>query len=299
MRVRCTDPRAQHARADHDDQQPETRSSHGYRSSGSMYCERASVTRPSANTPIVWVTVTVAPSATACRGRAARADQVGGDHRLAVAGRQRVQRAPAEGGEEQEHQHALARRGVLEQAGEAVARCRAVVVNVAALAARRDQRAVAGPRPRSSPRGGRAGCPAGPPDSGAGRRLGRRSGVRVRTAVPSPGSATIALQPTRPAKVPSRSRTARGESDGGAQRNSKRVVSRPPLPRGKVSRGSAGQLERDAPAVDGQLEAAAHLVALALEHLGARQAALLDGRDLRLVEDVAHVDPVVRDPHRC
>ena len=40
---------------------------------------------PSANTPIVCVTVTVAPSATACRARAARADQVGGDHRLAVA----------------------------------------------------------------------------------------------------------------------------------------------------------------------------------------------------------------------
>ena len=31
-----------------------------------MYCDSASVTKPSANTPIVCVIVTVAPSATAC-----------------------------------------------------------------------------------------------------------------------------------------------------------------------------------------------------------------------------------------
>ena len=48
---------------------------------------------------------------------AARADEVGGDHRLAVAGRERVQRAPAERGEQQQDEQAVA----LEQRGEAVA----------------------------------------------------------------------------------------------------------------------------------------------------------------------------------
>ena len=33
-----------------------------------MYWDSASVTTPSANTPMVWATVTVAPSATAWRG---------------------------------------------------------------------------------------------------------------------------------------------------------------------------------------------------------------------------------------
>ena len=32
-----------------------------------MYCDSSSVTSPSAKTPIVWVTVTVAPSPNACR----------------------------------------------------------------------------------------------------------------------------------------------------------------------------------------------------------------------------------------
>ena len=93
---------------------PETRFSHGYSVSGSTYCESASVIAPSANTPAVCVTVTIAPSATACRGLAARADQVRGHHRLAVPRRERVHGAPAEGGEQQQQQHALARRGVAE-----------------------------------------------------------------------------------------------------------------------------------------------------------------------------------------
>ena len=47
----------------------------------------------------------------------ARADEVGGDHRLAVPGGERVHGAPAERGDEQEQQHAVA---VVEDAGEAV-----------------------------------------------------------------------------------------------------------------------------------------------------------------------------------
>ena len=45
----------------------------------------------------------------------AGADEVGGDHRLAVAGRERVDRAPAEGGDEQDDQQLIAG----EDAGEA------------------------------------------------------------------------------------------------------------------------------------------------------------------------------------
>ena len=55
----------------------------------------ASVTAPSANTPAVCVTVTIAPSATRVPRRPARADQVGGDHRLAVPGRERVHARPS------------------------------------------------------------------------------------------------------------------------------------------------------------------------------------------------------------
>src|SRR6185503_20391740 len=46
---------------------PDTRPSHGYSVSGTMYCERNSVTRPRATTPAVWVTVTVAPRNAAWR----------------------------------------------------------------------------------------------------------------------------------------------------------------------------------------------------------------------------------------
>ena len=49
----------------------------------------------------------------------ARADEVRGDHGLAVAGGERVHRAPPERGEQQQDQHALAGGGVLEEAGEA------------------------------------------------------------------------------------------------------------------------------------------------------------------------------------
>jgi hypothetical protein len=50
----------------------------------------------------------------------ARADEVRRDHRLPVAGRQRVQRSPAERAEEQQHEHPVARRRVLEQTRETV-----------------------------------------------------------------------------------------------------------------------------------------------------------------------------------
>ena len=80
-----------------------------------------SATSPRANTPIVWVTVTIPPRAMASRGRPLRPDEVGGDHRLAVARLERVQGSPAQRREQEQQEHALARGGILEQALEAPA----------------------------------------------------------------------------------------------------------------------------------------------------------------------------------
>src|SRR6185437_2218807 len=51
-------------------------------------------------------------------------------------------------------------------------------------------------------------------------------------------------------------------------------------------------------AVDGDGEAGLHLGFLAGEHRGGREAALLERRDLGLVEEVVKVDPVGCDAHR-
>ena len=167
---------------------------------------------------------------------AASADQVGGHHRLAVTRRERVQRAPAEGGQQEQQQHALAGSGVREQAGEAVRR--------GALSAApprspfgRDQRAVAGRDREVARRGGRAGSTAGPADSGAGRRWGRRSARRVRTAVPSPGR----RRPPSSRSGPGRSRRAARPGAGGRR---PRAAAAPPAsssgrrrPAGKLSCG--------------------------------------------------------------
>ena len=61
-----------------------------------MNCESESVTRPSANTPAVCVTVTVPPRIMRVARLPARAREVGGDHRLAVPGREGVEHAEHE-----------------------------------------------------------------------------------------------------------------------------------------------------------------------------------------------------------
>src|SRR6266540_7283643 len=71
-----------------------------------MNSDSASVTSPSANTPIVWVTVTVAPSRRACRGGSPRPDEIGGHDRLSVPGAERVDRAPEEREQEREEDEA-------------------------------------------------------------------------------------------------------------------------------------------------------------------------------------------------
>ena len=80
----------------------ETRFSHGIQLLREDERESASVTRPSAKTPIVCVTVTVSPRRAACFAVPLRPDEVGGDDRLAVPGAERVDRAPEEGEQERE-----------------------------------------------------------------------------------------------------------------------------------------------------------------------------------------------------
>ena len=269
---------------------------------GQHVLRQRSVTRPSANTPIVCVTVTVAPSATACRARAARADQVGGDHRLAVARRERVQRAPAERGQQQQHeQHAAAR----------------------AASANRPAK----PSPARSRRGAR------PPRGAVGRdhacrRPGatakrrralverarqqvlrvaaqavRRVAARGRSSAPpcpSPGRATIAFQPTRPGKVPSRSSTRARVAHARAQRQldprrlqpalRRRGKREPRRPGRRAARPRRPSTVSTRPRCD--------LRALARRAPRRGEAALLERRDLGLVEHVAHVDAVGRDAHR-
>ena len=53
-----------------------------------------------------------------------------------------------------------------------------------------------------------------------------------------------------------------------------------------------------APPVHREREAAAHLAQLAAQQLASAQPALLHRRDLRLIEHIAHLDPIGRDRHR-
>ena len=77
--------------------------------------------------------------------RAAGADEIRGHHALAVARRQRVQRAPSGGGEQQQHEHTATGGGVRQQRGEArVGSVRRRGPQPLAGGARRGHRAAAG-----------------------------------------------------------------------------------------------------------------------------------------------------------
>ena len=170
----------------------------------------ASVTSPSAKTPMVWVDGHDRAERDRVPRRAARADEVAGDHRLAVAGRERVERAPAERCEQQQDSTPWPRRrrrrgrrsrppAVLDRLGRPPARGAVTVPSpgfTSKLAVAPVERAL-------EQVGGIDGQPL--------RRVAAR---RVeRTAVPAPGWITTARQPIRPGKVPSCSSTFRGPSD--------------------------------------------------------------------------------------
>ena len=153
-------------------------------------------------------------------GRSARADHVGGDDRLPVAGRERVRRAPEDGEQERDEHDERAQMAPADERGEA--RVGDPVGRGERLAGEQHGRRVVGRR-RGSPRPARrrAGSRAGPSDRPAARsrssawslrrrspssRCGsrscdrrRRRSHRPRRAAPrgSPGSVSCAARPLR------------------------------------------------------------------------------------------------------
>ena len=95
-----------------------TRFSHGNRSSGSTYSDSPSATSAEREHADGVRDRHGGAERHGVPRRPARADQVRGHHRLAVARRERVQRAPGERGQQQQDEHALARRGGAERARE-------------------------------------------------------------------------------------------------------------------------------------------------------------------------------------
>ena len=120
-------------------------------------------------------------------GRAAGADEVRGDHRLAVTGGQRVQGAPAECGEQQQDQRSLARRGVVE-AGPRSRRlpARRRVVSTPPPPARGATRLPSPGATLSVIERSSAGLSSRARGSCAGDRVGSLAGRLERVAVPSP-----------------------------------------------------------------------------------------------------------------
>ena len=233
-------------------------------------------------------------------GGAARAHQVGGDHRLAVAGRERVQRAPAERGEQEEQEHALAGGRALEDAGEAVAAAVGCSSSCCAAVGRRG----GGQRPAPRRHGQVASAlvvRAREQVLGVGaqavRRVAAGSAGAHRGACPGPrhdrlpahaaGEGAVVDAPTArgfAAAAPASGSLHARERGGRPGRGGRRCVA-----------PAGGRSERRRPSTSRDTRAAQHLGALAREQLGGGEAALLEGRDLGLVEDVAQVDAVARD----
>ena len=99
-------PRAQHRRADADDEQPRDERQPRVELSGTMNCESASVTSPSAKTPAVCVDRHGRAEQERVARLALRADEVAGHERLAVPRRERVGSAPERGDQQREQDHA-------------------------------------------------------------------------------------------------------------------------------------------------------------------------------------------------
>ena len=84
-----------------------------------MNSESPSVTKPSAKTPIVCVTVTIPPSSKRVARAPARPDEVRGHDRLPVARGERVGRTPEHRDEERERDDAEGQLLLLDEAGKA------------------------------------------------------------------------------------------------------------------------------------------------------------------------------------
>ena len=224
-------------------------------------------------------------------GRAAGPDQVGGHHRLAVPGGERVHGAPAEGGEQQQEQHALAGRRVPEDLGEPLVGAPHRRAGGGARAVGRAQRpgalrhAEAGDTQvrRALEQVGRVAAQPVRRIPGRRARAHRRPAARPaddRLPPDPPGERAVAqLDALRVAHR----RRERQLDPGGAQ---------PALALGVGDRRAAGGLQGDAAPVDREHEAPGHLGALLRQQPRIGDAALLERRDLGLVEHVADVDAV-------
>ena len=225
---------AEDADADADDQQRRDEVQPRVELVGDDELREASVTRPSAKTPIVCVTVTISPRQHRVPRRAARADQVGGDDRLAVPGRERVRRAPEERDAAARASTKPALRCVADdQAREAASRRRRS--RRAASAWPREQRRAA----RRVVRRDRGRAPSVTSSGLESRSFGyaRSSSLRALERV-APPPTTISFQPIRSgvvrvAVVEPRSRR---RAAGRARTTSSRVVCRPPAPGGMRER---------------------------------------------------------------
>ena len=264
-----------------------------YRRSGTTTRER-SVTRPSAKTPIVCVTVTIRPSTDRVARLAAGSDEVAGDDRLAVPGGQRVRRAP-EHREQQGHEDdADAQLPALDERREALAL-------VAPVRGSSDVVPSDGAWPGPSP-----GCTralAARTSSGelveavrmraalGGRRCRRRRRRRASRLCPR-GRRSPATR-ARPAKTPSRTRRP-CRRDRPSRTTSTAWCARPPMPVGKAMRrledaqpaGLAAHVDRQAAA-----DASGEPVGIPGRAEARALATGLEGRNLGEVEDVERRRP--------
>ena len=131
--------------------------------------------------------------------------------------------------------------------------------------------------------------------SAAGRPSGRSRGRRRRTAVPSPGCATIARQPVAAGIRAVAQDDARGL--GGEPRAERQLGAggREPGAAGRAGQPRAGDRERDAAPVRLEHQPARELVLDPREHRGVAAAAQRDRGDLGAVEHVADLDAVGGD----
>ena len=205
-----------------------------------------------------------------------------------------MERAPAERRQQEQNEDLLARRRLGEDGGEPVAGRVALVHQPASGRARRHQRAIAGTHGEARH----------PLVEGAAEQVlrvvpqcaGRIVRGRRRPDVCAAPAAHHDLAPAQPA-----GERVVAELDGALVVYPSREVEldpcelQAPLTRRERDRPAGGQRQGDGVAVQHQMEPPDGHAALATQHLGRGQIALLEGRDLGLVEDVVDAHVVARD----
>ena len=225
--------------------------------------------------------------------RPARPDEVGRHHRLPVPGRERVHGAPAEGGQEQEHEDAAAGRGVAEDGGEPVVGALRAAAGDPALAVGAPTACRRPGARRSGPPARRPGCRARPAGSAGARGSGRRPARSRAPRCRGPAGRRSPSSRRGPANVPSRThhpaRIAHRAPRGGSPRAWSSA--RPARADGSsVARPAGRSATRRPSTVSTRCRRTSARLRASSSRVG--QPALLEGGDLRLVEDVAQLDAV-------